>query len=169
MPKEINQWAMYPRKTSPSPLPESRKMEVTTKANELIETVLKPKYIQPPVENPRFNYIVDIYGNRYVSKYAKRGSGASRRSYETLIVRMAKGERKLNHDSVDSSPQQSSKVSQSPSFPLRLVSLFIKKLHLDLYGILDIDSSIIYYVSNGELSVIQTTLIAGISPLFSPP
>ena len=36
MPKEINQWAMYPHKTSTSPLPESLKMEVTTKTNELI-------------------------------------------------------------------------------------------------------------------------------------
>jgi len=62
MPKEINQWAMYPRKTSSSPLPESLKIEVTTKANELIENVLKPKYIQPPPENPQFNYFVDIYG-----------------------------------------------------------------------------------------------------------
>ena len=65
MPKEINPWAMYPRKTSTASLPESPKMEVTTKANELIETVLKPKYIQPPPENPQFNYIVDIYGKWY--------------------------------------------------------------------------------------------------------
>src|SRR6266516_2381906 len=65
MPKEINRWAMSPRKTSPFSLPESLKMEVTTKANELIETVLKPKYIQPPSENPQFNYIVDIYGKGY--------------------------------------------------------------------------------------------------------
>ena len=55
MPKDINPWAMYPRKTSLSPLPESLKMEVTTKARELIETILKPKYIQPPPENPQFN------------------------------------------------------------------------------------------------------------------
>jgi len=55
LPKEINPWAMYPRKTSTSPLPESLKMEVTKKANELIETVLKPKYIQPPPDNPQFN------------------------------------------------------------------------------------------------------------------
>jgi len=50
MPKEINRWAMYPRKTSTASLPEALKLEVTTKANELIETVLKPKYIQPPPE-----------------------------------------------------------------------------------------------------------------------
>src|SRR6202163_4316702 len=65
MPKEINPWAMYPRKTSTASLPEALKMEVTTKANELIETVLKPRYIQPPPENPQFNYIVDIYGKWY--------------------------------------------------------------------------------------------------------
>jgi len=62
MPKEINPGAMYPRKTSSSQLPEALKMEITTKANELIETVLKPKSIQPPPENPQFNYIVDIHG-----------------------------------------------------------------------------------------------------------
>lgn len=65
MPREINPWAMYPRKTSTTSLPEDLKLEVTTKANELIEIVLKPKYIQPPPENPQFNYIVDIYGNWY--------------------------------------------------------------------------------------------------------
>jgi len=65
MTKEINPWAMNPRKTSTASLPESLKMEVTSKANELIETVLKPKYIQPPLEDPQFNYIVDIYGKWY--------------------------------------------------------------------------------------------------------
>ena len=60
MPKEINPWAMYPRQTSAASLPEALKMEVSTQANELIETVLKPKYIQPPPENSQFNYIVDI-------------------------------------------------------------------------------------------------------------
>jgi hypothetical protein len=64
MPKEINRWAMYPRKTSTSPLSEALKMEVTTKAHELIETVLKPKYVQQPPENPQFNYIVDILGQQ---------------------------------------------------------------------------------------------------------
>lgn len=47
MPREINPWAMFPRKTSTAYLPEALKQEVTTKANELIETVLKPKYVQP--------------------------------------------------------------------------------------------------------------------------
>ena len=54
MSQEINPWAMYPHKTSTASLPEALKMEVTTRANELIETVLKPKYIQPPPENPPY-------------------------------------------------------------------------------------------------------------------
>src|SRR2546428_9509204 len=62
MPREINPWAMYPRKTSTASLPESLKMQITTKAHELIETVLKPKYIQAPPEHPQFNYLVDISG-----------------------------------------------------------------------------------------------------------
>jgi len=65
MPKEINRRPMQPRKTSTSPLPELLETEVTTKANELIETVLKPKHVQSPPENPQFNYIVDIYGKWY--------------------------------------------------------------------------------------------------------
>jgi hypothetical protein len=94
MPKEINRWAMYPRKTSTSPLPESLKMEVTTKANELIETVLKPKYIQPPPENPQFNYIVDIYGKWYhryfyfCATYCVPGPNTTVLSFEAKFARM---------------------------------------------------------------------------------
>jgi len=65
MPREINPWAMYPRKTSTAPLPDALKTEVTTRANALIETVLKPKYIQPPPANPQYNYLVTIYGKWY--------------------------------------------------------------------------------------------------------
>ncbi len=94
MPKEINPWAMYSRKTSPSPLPESLKMEVTTKANELIETVLKPKYIQPPPENPQFNYIVDIYGKWYhkafyfCAEYRVAGPHVIESSFEAKFARL---------------------------------------------------------------------------------
>src|SRR5256714_11711989 len=94
MPKEINQWAMYPRKPSSSPLPESLKMEVTTKANELIETVLKPRYIQPPPENPQFNYVVNIYGKWYhkafyfCAEYRVAGPNPIGSSFEAKFARM---------------------------------------------------------------------------------
>jgi hypothetical protein len=41
-------------------LPGTAKDEVDTKAGELIETVLKPKHIQPPPEGSQLNSIVDI-------------------------------------------------------------------------------------------------------------
>src|SRR5229473_6417395 len=94
MPKEINPWAMYSRKTSTASLPESLKMEVTTKANELIDTVLKAKYIQPPPENPQFNYIVDIYGKWYqrafyfCAKYCVPGPNAMVPDFEAKFARM---------------------------------------------------------------------------------
>ena len=45
-------------KTKPSEL---LKIDVQEKANELVNTVLKSAYIQPPPENPKYNYITDIY------------------------------------------------------------------------------------------------------------
>ena len=88
MPKEINPWAMYPRKTSTASLPESLKMEVTAKANELIETVLKAKYIQPPPGNPQFNYIVDMQyaGNRCFHLSFIRYTGKWIQLYTDLTV-----------------------------------------------------------------------------------
>lgn len=46
-------------------VPEMVKTEITTRVNELVEKVLKPQHIQPPPDNPRFNYIIDIYGKWY--------------------------------------------------------------------------------------------------------
>lgn len=45
--------------------PEAVKAEVITKVNDLIEKVLKPQHIQPPPDNPQFNYIVDLYRKWY--------------------------------------------------------------------------------------------------------
>src|SRR5260221_11466636 len=94
MPKEINRWAMYPRKTSTASLPESLQMEVSTKANELIETVLKPKNIQPPPENPQLNYLVDIYGNGphkafyFCADYRVAGPNPIEPGFEAKFARM---------------------------------------------------------------------------------
>jgi hypothetical protein len=49
--------------------PDTVKKAVSAKANELIETVLKPQHIQPPPDDLRFNYIVDIYGKWYRSYF----------------------------------------------------------------------------------------------------
>src|SRR5579884_4212007 len=94
MPGEINPWAMYPRKTSSSPLPETLKAEVTTKANELIETVLKSRYVKEPPENPQFNYAVDVYGKwfrkafYFCAVYRVADPQASEPSFEVNVARM---------------------------------------------------------------------------------
>ena len=84
----------YLRKTSTASLPESLKREVITKANELIETVLKLKYIQAPPENPQFNYIVDIYGKWYhkafyfCAEYHVGGPNPVEPGFEVKFARM---------------------------------------------------------------------------------
>ena len=41
------------------------KAEVETKAKELIQNVLKPKYVSPPPKEQQFNYITDIGAKWY--------------------------------------------------------------------------------------------------------
>src|SRR3989440_5641019 len=73
---------------------EAVKTEVATKANELIETVLKPRHIQPPPENPQFNYIVDIYGKwhqkafYFSAEYRVAGPNPIEPSFEAKFARM---------------------------------------------------------------------------------
>jgi hypothetical protein len=43
-------------KSAHSAVLDAVKMDVSMKASELIETVLKPKHIQAPPDNPQFNY-----------------------------------------------------------------------------------------------------------------
>ena len=102
MPEE-NLWWFHPHKTTSSPLPEALKAEVTTRANELIETVLKSRYVQPPPENPRFNYIVDIYGKWYrkafyfCAKYQVAGPNPPEPYFEAKFARMQyAGEQKFH-------------------------------------------------------------------------
>lgn len=42
-------------------VPERLKLEVTTKANQLVEEFFKPRFVLPPPENPQFNYCVDLF------------------------------------------------------------------------------------------------------------
>ncbi len=46
-------------------VPESVKIDVENKANELIESFLKPKYIKPPPEDLQYNYLTDISSKWY--------------------------------------------------------------------------------------------------------
>ncbi|HNQ63092.1 MAG TPA: hypothetical protein PKH70_03875 [Syntrophorhabdaceae bacterium] len=50
----------HPRtpKTKPTEL---IRIAVENKANELVRAVLKPRHIQPPPDNQKYNYVIDIY------------------------------------------------------------------------------------------------------------
>ena len=60
MPKPRKAWIFSPEMKLKSSLPGTVKDEVDTKAKALIETVLKPKHVQPPPEGSESNYITDI-------------------------------------------------------------------------------------------------------------
>ena len=59
--KPKKQWVYSPAPQAPPPVPAALKREVEEKAKALVDTVLKPRYIKPPPEDPQFNYIDDIY------------------------------------------------------------------------------------------------------------
>jgi hypothetical protein len=53
-------WSFSPSKQSKLKVPDTVKADVETKANDLIETVLKPNYIKSHSEDERFNYIAMV-------------------------------------------------------------------------------------------------------------
>lgn len=95
-------WAFSPQKSPKSKVPEDVKLEVETKAKELVESSLKPEYIKPPPEEMRFNYVVDIYTKWYrnyfyfCATYACPDQAIAP-SFETKFARMEyAGERLFN-------------------------------------------------------------------------
>ncbi len=94
MPQSKYQWVHSPKKAALPAVPESLKSEVETKANELVETVLKPKHVQPPPENPQSNYIEDITTKWYRSYfyfsalYRSAGPHALGGQFEIKLARM---------------------------------------------------------------------------------
>ena len=94
MPKSRKQWGASPKKpASPKPS-DATKQEVETKADALIESVLKPRYVEPPPDEPRFNYIIDLFTKwhgRYFyfcSRYASPGPTAIQPFFEDRFARM---------------------------------------------------------------------------------
>ncbi len=75
-------------------VPDTVKMDVAAKANELIEAILKPKHIQAPPDNPQFNYIVDLYGKWYhryfyfCATYCSPGPHAIAPGFEAKFARI---------------------------------------------------------------------------------
>lgn len=93
MPKPRKPWMIRPAK-KPHSMPDSLKTEVEAKARELIETVLKPKHVQPPPTGHQLNYITDIttkwLGSKcyFVSIYACPGPNAISPTFDSKFARM---------------------------------------------------------------------------------
>jgi hypothetical protein len=94
MPKPRKARSFSPTRRPKVSLPGTLKDEVDTKARELIETVLKPKHIEPPPTGHQLNYITDIttkwLGSKcyFVSVYACPGPNAVSPSFEAKFARM---------------------------------------------------------------------------------
>ncbi|MGZ8218901.1 hypothetical protein [Methylomagnum sp.] len=58
--KPKKMWVYAPSKPAAPTIPPNVKEAVKAEADRWVETVLKPKYIKPPPEAPRFNYLIDI-------------------------------------------------------------------------------------------------------------
>jgi len=91
MAKQGKSWVFgTPRRT----LPGTVKDEVDTKATDLIETVLKPKHIQPPPKGYQLIYIVGIetkwLGSKcyFISVYRSPRPHAKSSTFETKFARM---------------------------------------------------------------------------------
>jgi hypothetical protein len=93
MAKPREPWNIRPAKKRVS-LTAFLKTEVETKAKDLIENVLKPKYVQPPHKGEQSNYITDIEGKWYrnyfyfFATYACPGPNALSPTFEWRFARM---------------------------------------------------------------------------------
>ena len=94
MAKSRKMWVSRSPKQAKLKLSNVVKVDVTIKANNLIDKVLKPRHIKPPLENVSFNYIVDIYSKWYgnylyiCSKYACPGPNAISPYFEAKFARL---------------------------------------------------------------------------------
>ena len=94
MAKQKKRWVYSPPKQPKSKVPDSLKVDVKTKADKLVESVLKPNHIKPPPEDAHFNYPVDIYTKWYqcyfyfCCTYHCPGPNAMSPSFESKFARM---------------------------------------------------------------------------------
>lgn len=94
MGKSRRTWGYRPKKGSKQPVPDGTRIELSEKADTLVEQHLKPEHIQPPPRDAQFNYLMDIrtkWRGRYFyfySTYACPGPHAVSPTFETPFARM---------------------------------------------------------------------------------
>ncbi len=99
MAKKEKRWFYSPSMAPKPSVPELVKIEVKQVCDEFVESVLKPRSIDPDPQEDRFNYIVDIYTKWYrnylhfYAKYRCPGPNAIEPFFETKFARMEYVER----------------------------------------------------------------------------
>ena len=94
MAKPRKMWMIRPARHDKPTVTASIKTQVEAKARELIDDVLKPRHVQPPPHDQRFNYIIDIgakwYRNYFYffSTYACPGPNALSPTFESKFARL---------------------------------------------------------------------------------
>jgi hypothetical protein len=94
MAKAKRMWIWAPDKRHKPKVPAATKAAVTQRADDLVEKVLKKKYIQPPPKNLRWNYLIDIYTKwhgsffYFCSVYACPGPDAISPQFESRFARL---------------------------------------------------------------------------------
>lgn len=96
-------WMYVPPKPAKPKLPDDLKAEVQRKADEFLESYLKPTFIRPPPKDHQWNYIVDIFTKwhqRYFyfcSKYRCPSPNRISEFFESRFARLEyAGNRKFN-------------------------------------------------------------------------
>jgi hypothetical protein len=91
MSKKKKAWVYRPTKPK---VPDSVKSELTEKAERIIETILKPKYIKEKPKDYEYNYLVNIFSKWYsnyfyfCSRYNCPGPHAISPSFDAKFARM---------------------------------------------------------------------------------
>ena len=105
MAKRKKRWVYAPPKMPKPKVPDSIKVELTQKANEIIQTQFKPwrSELDKGTKEKRFNYIVDLYTTwwrnyfYFCSKYHCPGPRAISEYFESRFTRMEYvGEQQFN-------------------------------------------------------------------------
>ena len=94
MAKQKKTWVYSPARDPMAAASDARKAEVERRANELIGTALTARHVQPPPENPQFNYVTGLsskWHGRYfyiVATYACPGPNATSPTFEVNFARL---------------------------------------------------------------------------------
>jgi hypothetical protein len=92
--KQAKRWVYSPPKPPKPTVPKAVKAEVEARAREFIDAELKPKHVEPPPKDARFNYLADItckwHGPYFyvVGVFACPGPNALSPTFESKLARL---------------------------------------------------------------------------------